>query len=75
MTPTNKLRFVERQDFTEDVANPRTLRILQQWWEDGNNTLAIHFEDLEGNPLPSRNFGEWRDVSMEKEQGITHDTR
>jgi hypothetical protein len=51
MTPTPRLRFVERKDFTEDLANPRTLRILQQWWEH-----------TEWNAP-----GEWRDVPLEKE--------
>jgi hypothetical protein len=58
MIPTPKLRFVERQDFTEDLANPRTLRILQQWWEIENITDALHNNVLDG---------EWRDVPMEKE--------
>lgn len=56
MTPTPKLRFVERKDFTEDLANPRTLRILQQWWED--KSTDMYYPD--GN-------GEWRDVPLEKE--------
>ena len=67
MTPTPKLRFVERKDFTEDLANPRTLRILQQWWEVGNIKLAIHVTDKDGNTLPSPNRGEWRDVPLETE--------
>jgi len=58
MTPTPKLRFVERQDFTEDLANPRTLRILQQWWEVENITDALHNNILDG---------EWRDVPLENE--------
>ena len=58
MTPTPKLRFVERKDFTEDLANPQTLRILQQWWEIENITDALHNNILDG---------EWRDVPLEKE--------
>ena len=58
MKPTPKLRFVERKDFTEDLANPRTLRILQQWWEIENITDALHNNILDG---------EWRDVPLEKE--------
>jgi len=58
MTPTPKLRFVERKDFTEDLANPRTLRILQQWWEIENITDALHNNILDG---------EWRDVPLEEE--------
>jgi len=51
MTPTTRFRFIERQDFTEDVANPRTVRTLQQYW-------GIE-EDL--------SIGEWRDIPLEKE--------
>ena len=31
MTPTPKLRFVEREVFVF-VVTPKTVRILQQWW-------------------------------------------
>lgn len=58
MKPTPKLRFVERKDFTEDLANPRTLRILQQWWEIENITDALHNNILDG---------EWRDIPLEQE--------
>ena len=62
MTPTPKLRFVERKDFTEDVANPRTLRILQQWWEE------ILILDMGWGEIPvGKPQGEWRDVPIEKE--------
>jgi hypothetical protein len=57
MTPTTRFRYIERQDFTEDLANPRTIRILQQWWED--NSTDIHW--VNGNP------GEWRDIPLEEE--------
>jgi hypothetical protein len=72
MNPTPKLRFVEREIFVpfqdyKDVTQPKTVRILQQWWEDRNITLAIHVEDKDGNPLPSPNRGEWRDIPLEKE--------
>jgi hypothetical protein len=67
MKATNKLRFVERKDFTEDAANPRTLRILQQWWEDSYVTLSVHVTDKDGNTLPSPHRGEWRDVPVEVE--------
>jgi hypothetical protein len=55
MTPTPKLRFVERND-------PVTLngerfdnwqKILQQWWEYNSGAIPD---------------GEWRDVPIEKEQ-------
>ena len=58
MIPTPKLRFVERQDFTEDVANPRTIRILQQWWEPERNIIDM---------VAGKTQGEWRDVPLEKE--------
>jgi|Laugrespbdmm15dd_1035085.scaffolds.fasta_scaffold04785_7 hypothetical protein len=70
MTPTPKLRFVERADGFEqhDVKvtdrhgvevcyRPKKIRILQQWWED--NSTDIHW--VNGNP------GEWRDVPLEVE--------
>ena len=70
MTPTNKLRIVERKKVTVDLfcnASYQKIRILQQWWEDRNIVLAIHVEDKDGNPLPSPNRGEWRDVPVEAE--------
>jgi hypothetical protein len=59
MTPTPKLRFVEREIFVpfkdyKDVMQPKTVRILQQWW-------AI---ERDGQLTPT---GEWRDVSVETE--------
>ena len=64
MTPTPKLRFVERVDGfeqydvkvterhgTEVCYRPKTVRILQQWW-------GIE-EDL--------SIGEWRDIPLEHE--------
>jgi hypothetical protein len=67
MTPTTRFRYIERQDFTDDVANPQTLRILQQWWEDKNIVLTVHITDKDGNTLPSPNRGEWRDIPLEQE--------
>ena len=58
MTPTNKLRFVEREDrqWVDDrTYNIRKIRVLQQWWEDSRHD--IHW--IDGTP------GEWRDVPME----------
>jgi hypothetical protein len=56
MTPTTKLRFVERKiqvpiqgDF---VVTYKTIRILQQWWV-GTEVF---------------NVSEWRDVPLEEEQ-------
>jgi hypothetical protein len=68
MTPTNKLRFVEREgeyESTDRVTGlPTTVfyttRSLQQWW----------VSDLTGNWVTATEFrpdGEWRDVPVEKE--------
>jgi len=69
MTPTPKLRFVDRvvtaPEYGENIA--RTVRILQQWWEDKNIMLSVHITDKDGNTLPSPNRGEWRDVLLEQE--------
>ncbi len=56
MTPTPKLRFVERViavPATDGVG--RTVRVLQQWW-------AV---ERDGQVTP---IGDWRDVPLEKEQ-------
>jgi len=57
MTPTPKLRFVERNkiivnDQGSGAATTR-VRILQQWWEYNSGAIPN---------------GEWRDVPVEKEQ-------
>ena len=62
MTPTNKLRFVEREELVEShpeygVSLTRIVRILQQWWE--SSTHDVYW--VNGAP------GEWRDVPVEKE--------
>ncbi len=64
MTPTNRLRFVERE--TRDPNNFRTVRILQQWWERPSmGTLSMGF----GDPIPiGEVHGEWRDVPIEQEE-------
>ena len=59
MTPTNKLRFVERfkmlyEDQETGFKNGLTIKILQQWW-------AV---ERDGQQTPD---GEWRDVPIEKE--------
>ena len=63
MTPTPKLRFVERQHGyrTTDGKDvmPNMVRVLQQWWED---------EDRLFNVVTSTIKGEWRDVPVEKEE-------
>lgn len=69
MTPTPKLRFVERtvpmHPFykTMDaqgnlVQSVHTYRVLQQWWED--NSTDVYW--VNGAP------GEWRDIPLEKEE-------
>jgi hypothetical protein len=65
MTPTPKLRFVEREvqipvqgDF---VVTYKTVRILQQWWE--KDIASRYNAAIAGDPS-----GEWRDVPLEKEQ-------
>ena len=59
MTPTNKLRFVERNDSNA----PRTLKILQQWWE---NSMTINLGWTGDMPIGLAK-GEWRDIPIEKE--------
>ena len=70
MTPTPKLRFVERMDGfeqydvkvtarhgTEVCYRPKKLRILQQYWvPEGGDKTSDHYK------------GEWRDVPLEKEE-------
>lgn len=60
MTPTPRLRFVERLKITRiDNAGNSTgmeIRILQQWWTVTGT--EPEFQD---------HFGEWRDVPLEKE--------
>jgi len=63
MTPTPKLRFVERviQIPVEPMTNTtmgKTVRILQQWWKVENITDAVHNNILDG---------EWRDIPLEEE--------
>ena len=68
MTPTPKLRFVERtvqvpfQDY-KNVTESKTVRILQQWWE---KSLTINLGWIGDMPLRKAE-GEWRDVPIEKE--------
>ena len=56
MTPTAKLRFVERTVITSHAQMiAKTVRVLQQWW-------AV---ERAGQITPT---GEWRDVPLEQEQ-------
>jgi hypothetical protein len=70
MTPTPKLRFVERFEIIEQRPNGlstgRTVRILQQWWEDHNK--VNHVTKSGDDPWVNHYLGEWRDVQIEKEQ-------
>ena len=70
MTPTNRLRFVEREvqlhpfyktvnEKGEFVPATQTVQILQQWWEVENLTGAFY---------PQGVAGEWRDVPIEQEE-------
>lgn len=59
MTPTNKLRFVEREDkqrVDDGVCIVRKIRVLQQWW--AKTPHGAYPPDV----------GEWRDVPLEKEE-------
>lgn len=72
MSPTNKLRFVERNipmhpfykavDPQGDlVPAVHTVRVLQQWWTS-TPTVSLGF----GEPMPiGPDQGEWRDVPLE----------
>jgi len=65
MTPTTKLRFVERFQIIEQrpdgFSTGRTDRILQQWWED--KSVADQYTAV----IAGDRSGEWRDVPIKKE--------
>lgn len=70
MTPTAKLRFVERDSYShngEFFRHPHKETILQQWWENRNMRLAVQAFDEYGTPI-ARYQGEWRDVPLEEEK-------
>lgn len=60
MTPTNRLRFVEREvhvpvpEFGPGFTKAVKVRVLQQWWEPHYPGSAVE--------------GEWRDVPLEGEE-------
>ena len=56
MIATPKLRFVERDD--ETSWTPKTVRILQQWWEPERNIIDM---------VAGKTQGEWRDIPLEVE--------
>lgn len=68
MTPTPKLRFIEREVFVpvqgDFVVTYETVRILQQWWQ----THATGMTSTNGEDWVTAYAGEWRDVPIEKEQ-------
>ena len=67
MTPTSKLRFVERDSYSrngEHFVEPHKVRILQQWWQ----THATGATSTNGKDWTTTYAGEWRDVPVEKEQ-------
>jgi hypothetical protein len=65
MTPTPKLRFVERLLYWDGrTHNAKTEKVLQQWWEQKGMTMNMGW----GGEMPIGEIkGEWRDVSLEKE--------
>ena len=71
MQPTNKLRFVEREITIHHAdclyASVKTVRVLQQRWENRNVMLAVYIQDANGNPVAPPCVGEWRDVPLEVE--------
>ena len=65
MTPTTKLRFVERDCYVkngESFQQPFRQRILQQWWEKRSSFNLGWTGDV-----TISNVGEWRDISLEEE--------
>jgi hypothetical protein len=64
MKPTPKLRFIEREVFVpvqgDFAVTYKTVRILQQWWEEKPYSRSVDGYLLGGG-------GEWRDVPIEKE--------
>lgn len=60
MKPTAKLRFIERT--VEVHGDPKPVRILQQWWEQGHS-VSLGWGDI----TIGETKGEWRDVPLETE--------
>jgi len=65
LSPTAKLRFIERRIPPITMSNVdleaipvgRSIKILQQWWEDPTVPLRA----------PNDYYGEWKDVPLEME--------
>ena len=60
MTPTNKLRWLNKFETVEPYecsGGKRPVRVLQQWWEAPTHDTYY----VDGN------YGEWRDVEVVNE--------
>ena len=67
MTPTPKLRFLERKIYYDEMEeSSQIVHTLQQWWEDHNK--VSHVTKSGDDPWVNHYLGEWRDVRIEKEQ-------
>jgi hypothetical protein len=70
MTPTPKLRFVERQHGYKSMSSGEfignTVHVLQQWWE-GSSMGTINLGWTGDIPIGEVK-GEWRDVPVEKQE-------
>ena len=80
MTPTNKLRFVERikietvnsecsldKNAINITLRAPTVKILQQWWEGFGSDTAINYAHPDAHKLSKNPPGEWRDVEVVNE--------
>ena len=63
MTPTAKLRFVEREQAIGQMITHR--KILQQWWEPEQNIIDM---------VAGKTKGEWRDIPTETEDFTSKQT-
>ena len=66
MTPTNKLRFVEREVPAPEYGptESKIIRVLQQWWETASGgTVNLGWG---GEMAIGKVTGEWRDVPLEE---------
>ena len=63
MTPTMKLRFVER-DIGGRHEPQKLIRILQQWWQREDREVWS-IDGVIEEIIPGR--GEWRDIPLGKE--------
>jgi hypothetical protein len=61
MTPTNELRFVEREVFGDDKWERKTIRVLQQKWTNNAPRWDVEKQMI----VPDE---QWRDVPLEKEE-------